>query len=319
MRTKVFLRLIVLFCLYLVGASSALADENKDMKMEESSQILSEINWYKNDFPPYFILKGPYKGLGILDRLYPHIISALPSYKHNFFVTNNPGFFKRVALGHNVCSLSLMKTEERAKHVYFSKPYLFLLQNGLFIRNSDIEKFVEYFTSDGKVVLSRLIKDKDLVLGVKRGVSYGGGLDEIISANIDNKNIVSRKGKDLNEGLFKMLRLGRIDYLIAYDESMNFMITKLDVPSNFLFIPIDELPKQHLNQAGVSCSKNEFGKKVINEINKILEDEKIIEQTKKYYMNWLSNDAILEYKKILKEKNETMNEKAERRNEQAEK
>ncbi|THB74928.1 MAG: TIGR02285 family protein [Gammaproteobacteria bacterium] len=304
MRTKLSLLFISMFMTSLSSYCVALGNGESEIQNEGKRLPIGEIGWYINDFPPYFVVSGKYKGMGILDRLYPHIIDIFPDIKHQFFITNNPGFFKRVDAGHNVCSLSLMKTKIRAEKVYFSKPYLHVLQNAVFIRGKDIDKFANYINEEGRISLKELIEDETLTLGVMQGVSYGHGIDEILRNSINNKNVITRKGKDFNEGLLKMLKLGRIDYMVAYDESIQFLLKKLNFESEYLFIPSAGDSVKLLNQGRVACSKSPVGKWVIDKVNKAIEEENILSKSQGYYMEWLSDGAIQEYMKILRESNE---------------
>lgn len=269
-----------------------------------STPVSNEIRWYKNDFPPYFITDGQLKNKGILDLLYPHVIDIFPGFKHKFFISNNLGFLKRADSGDDVCSLSVMKTEERAEKVFFSKPYLYVLQNAVFVRGQDIDKFVKYLDKEGRVSLKELIEDENLRIGIMQGASYGLGIDGIISKSINNKNVITRKGSDFSEGLFKMLKLGRIDYMITYDESIQFLLKKLNFKSEYLFIPIADDSVKHLNQGRVACAKTKVGKLVIEKVNNAIEEGNLVSKAQEYYMGWLSEGAIKEYKKTLRERDE---------------
>ena len=302
MRSNILLALIIFTITSMANISHAV--ENTDSLNNKNGEVPNTINWYKTDFPPYYILNGPEKGKGILGHLYHYVVESLPQYDHQFFISNNPGFLKRAKSGHNVCATSLLKTPEREKYLHFSTPYLNILQNAIFIRYEDIDSYIEYITADGRISLSNLIMDQTLILGVKHSASYGGEIDKIIDANKNNKNVIARKGRDLTEGLLKMLRLKRIDYMIAYDESIEYLIKKLDLKREYLYIPIAEMPNNQLNQVSFCCAKNGWGGRVIQDINKIIAKGELTNKSKQFYMRWLGDVAKKEYLQILREKYE---------------
>ncbi len=291
----------LIFILFTLSSSLVFASDyaKSDNQQSKNKPDLKEISWYKHDFPPYFIINDPEKGQGILDLFYPYLVESLPNYTHSFFITNNSGFFKRVESGHNVCAFSVMKTEDRAKELYFSEPYVYVLQNALFIRIEDADRFLNYTDSNGKILFSEVIEDQSLILGAKQGVSYGKEFDRIIREHINNKNVVIRKGKDLSEGLLKMLQLKRIDYMIAYDESFKYLLKKLNMESEYLYIPIAEMSDKNLNMVGISCTKNDWGRIIVEEFNKVIITNELHLKSKQLYMDWLSENAKREYVRIL--------------------
>lgn len=265
----------------------------------EDGNDWGKIMWYKHDFPPYFILEGPFKDLGILDQIFPSIAKNLPEFTHEHFISNNPGYFRRVENGDDVCGYSFIKTEQREKLLYFSEPFVYILQNAIFIREEDKGKFSEFINEDGRISLSRLIANEQLNLGIKRSVAYGENVDQIIHKNIGRPNVVVRKGKDLTEGLLKMLSLKRIDYMLAYDESVSFLSKKMNLKTKLMYIPIAEMPKDYLISAHIACPKTIWGRAVIDKIDRIIKEKELYKISAEFYINWLTDDARKEYQQIL--------------------
>ncbi len=288
-----------LFALHL-GYASAVEPRAKTAGLIfEDGNDWGKITWYKHDFPPYFILDGEYKDKGILDQIFPSIVKNLPEFQHGHFVSNNAGFFRRVQNGDDVCAYSLIKTDQREELLYFSTPYFFVLQNAIFIREEDKGKFSKYINAKGRISLSKLIQNNKINFGVKKSVAYGKNVDQIILQNLDRPNVIVRKGKDLTEGLLKMLSLKRIDYMLAYDESVGFLSQKLNLKTKFMYIPIAEMPENYLIRGHMACPKTIWGRAVIDKVNAVIKGKGLVEKTTNIYKKWLTDDAKKEYLQLI--------------------
>ncbi len=295
--------LIAFFYMFVWFTGYSLAAESEsnfgDLIFEEGNDW-GEIKWYKHDFPPYFILDGQYKDTGILDQVFPSISKNMPEFTHEHFITNNAGYFRRVNNGDDVCVYSFIKTEQREKLLYFSAPYFYILQNAVFIREEDKAKFSQYINAKGRISLSKLILNEQINFGVKKSVAYGKNVDQIIQQNLDRPNVIVRKGKDLTEGLLKMLSLKRIDYMLAYDESVGFLSKKLNLKTKFMYIPVAEMPENYLIRGHMACPKTIWGRAVIDKLNRIIKDKKLVKISTDQYTKWLTDDAKKEYLQLIK-------------------
>ncbi len=266
------------------------------------------IMWNEMNFAPHFILDGPYKGMGFGDKVIPILMDALPEYNHKTFTGNTALMIERSKNGEHVCTINFIKTEERKEYVYFSLPYIFVLPNGLIIREEDKGKFDKYIDSEGKISLTSLLKTSDLKFGVSGKTAYGKGVDPLISANKDNPNVVARYGKDLTEGLLQMLDLKRIDYMLTYPDMRSFLTKKLNIQSKLRYITVAEMPKDYLLEAHVGCAKNTWGQELIEKIDNLITTTDLIDKTADYYSYWLDeNDKKIYqglFEKVVKSKQE---------------
>ncbi len=266
------------------------------------------VMWNEMNFAPHFILDGPYKGMGFGDKVIPIFMDEFPEYKHTTFTGNTALMLERSKNGDHVCTINFIKTEDRKEHVYFSLPYIFVLPNGLIIREEDKGKFDKYIDSEGKISLAALLETSDMKFGVSGKTAYGKGVDPIIAANNDNPNVVARYGKDLTEGLLQMLDLKRIDYMLTYPDMRSFLTKKLNIKSKLRYIPVAEMPKDYLLEAHVGCAKNTWGQELIGKIDNLIKNTDLIEKTADYYSYWLDeNDKKIYrelFEKVVKSKQE---------------
>lgn len=287
------------------------AAEEKSQETQPQQQITEYkemVMWNEMNFAPHFILDGPYKGMGFGDKVIPIFMDALPEYNHKTFTGNTALMLERAANDEHVCTINFIKTAERENTVVFSLPYIFVLPNGLIIREEDKGKFDKYIDSEGKISLTSLLETTDLKFGVSGKTAYGKGVDPIISANKDNPNVVVRYGKDLTEGLLQMLDLKRIDYMLTYPDMRGFLIKKLNIKSKLRYITVAEMPKDYLLEAHVGCAKNTWGQELIEKIDNLITNTDLIEKTADYYSYWLDeNDKKIYqglFEKVVKSKQE---------------
>ncbi len=260
------------------------------------------VMWNEMNFAPHFILDGPYKGMGFGDKVIPILINAFPEYTHKRFTGNTALMLERSKNGEHVCTINFIKTAEREKTVQFSLPYIFVLPNGLIIREEDKGKFDKYIDSEGKISLAALLETSDMKFGVSGKTAYGKGVDPIIVANKDNPNVVARFGKDLTEGLLQMLDLQRIDYMLTYPDMRGFLTKKLNIKSKLRYIPVVEMPKDYLLEAHVGCAKNTWGQELIAKIDNLIINTDLIEKTAGYYSYWLDENDKKIYQELFEKK-----------------
>lgn len=313
-----------IFALSSISCEKATESKETQKAAEEISQDIQSqqqiteykevVMWNEMNFAPHFILDGPYKGMGFGDKVIPILIEAFPEYQHRRFSGNTALMLERSKNDEHVCTINFIKTEERKKYIYFSLPYIFVLPNGLIIREEDKSKFDKYIDSDGKVSLASLLEKSDLKFGVSGKTAYGKGVDPIIAANKDNPNVVARFGKDLTEGLLQMLDLKRIDYMLTYPDMRSFLTKKLNIQSKLRYIPVAEMPKDYLLEAHVACARNAWGEELIAKVDSLITDTDLIDKTADYYSYWLDeNDKQIyqeRFQRVVKKKPEQDNNKA---------
>ncbi len=102
-----------------------------------SAGEISTITWIQNDFPPVWILDGPYKGQGGADLIQTLVMENLPEYNHKTLLLNNSRFRQMAKQGKNVCSCATFKTEDREKIMHFNRiPSSFIFSNGIITKKS---------------------------------------------------------------------------------------------------------------------------------------------------------------------------------------
>ncbi len=84
-----------------------------------------------------------------------------------------------------------------------------------------------------------------------------------------------------------MLAQGQIDYIIEYPTTFNYTKEEEEIQEEFSMFPIYESSKKI--KVYVGCNQNKFGKKVISQINNIIDENSASFES--FYRTWLDYDS----------------------------
>ncbi len=255
------------------------------------------ITWMEAVAPPFFIHEGEFAGQGYEDIVTDIIAENLPQYNHDRIIANITRHYQEFKDGRKACNVGLFKTPEREEFLYYSLPSFFTLP-AVIVINKD--KF-EAFGNSAIVQLEDVLK-KNLIIGRAERRSYGRQIDEILDTHGTDDTIFSYEGYELSLNFFEMLKHDRLDGLIGLPDETLYQAERLGIRDQIMTLTIAE------NQSGyeswlsyVACSKNEWGKEVIKEINAILLEHRPTERYRASYERWLDKRSIPRYRKLYDE------------------
>lgn len=198
----------------------------------------------------------------------------------------------------NICVANRFNLPERREYSVFSNPQSFYLSHKLYRYNQKTPLPKLLFNSAGEIksipsVFKALPKS---TIGIAEAVSFGPFLDKQIQ-QLNEVNTYYRGGTNRVTGLEAMLYKNRIQLLLALPLDVN--------PSN------EQTP--HLEQytiegnpaysiAHINCSDSALGKKVIEDVNKILAR---MYRTSDYYLahkKWFPENELGKLQKFLQDK-----------------
>lgn len=253
------------------------------------------ITWMQVTMPPYLIHEGPDANTGYGDIVASILQEQLPEYTHYTMVTNVIRHFDRFKQGENVCAIGLYKTPERQEFMYFSIPSLLTMPAVLIVRK---EKLAD-FHHGGVIRLEDILADENIIIGLSKDRSYGNSVDAVLKKYSNRKNLVLFSGQELSDNYFKMLMRDRLDGLIGLPDEAMYQAEKLGIRDQIATLLIEE------NQQGyeswlcaVGCSKTEWGRIVIEKINRILLEQRPTERYRKTYERWLDDNSRERYRTI---------------------
>jgi len=205
----------------------------------------------------------------------------------DYFLKNTP----------NSCVANRAKIKVREKYSVFSTPQSFYITHKLYRFNQNQPLPAPLLNAKGEVIS---IKDifqhfPDAKIGIADGVSFGRFLDGEIT-KIAPQNIHYRGGSNRVTALEAMLYGQRIDFLLALPIDI--------VPTNEQKLLLEKYtivgaPPYLI--AHFSCSKSDFGKKVIGDIDHLLTS---IYQTEDYYQahkRWFTEQELSDLQHYLDE------------------
>jgi len=257
------------------------------------------ITWVEADFPPVWILKGPDKGNGILDGLISIYEKNLPDYEHHHVTANITRILSMMKEGQNVCHAGILKSPDRENFVYFSIPNCITNLHGIVVKKSRINAL---FGNNKSVSLESLLKNTNLKPGVSKSNSYGATIDKLLEKYKEKSAILFRSGQDNHMGLLRMLKEERIDYMIGYPWEITYIESRMDLHDEIAVVDIEELDGQQWIVSYVGCTKNEWGRQVIEKLDAVLTRVRASDEYLFHALKWLPDGVRLEAKKAYKER-----------------
>ena len=228
-----------------------------------SNPLLSKetVIWRVTDWPPFYILEGADKGKGIYDEIIAMISQHLPEYDHVTMRMNTSRVRAQWRLGEKVCHPSVLVGETfNAQSVVNS----ILLPHRIIIHR-DKEKLF----SKGEVVIDQLLANTQLRGGVTLG-RYTPLLNNVVEQHKERRHLYKHPNY---QRLIKMLLLKGLDYIIEYPPIITYTAQQmgLDNPTNSL--GIQETKDSAYISVAVGCTKNAWGRAMINKIDQALKQE----------------------------------------------
>jgi len=256
------------------------------------------ITWMEAVAPPFFIHDGMLKGQGYEDLVTDIFENQLPQYDHHMVIANISRHYSNFQHGEKVCTVGFFKTPEREKFAYYSIPSFFTLPTMLIIKKEDFAQF----GGQKIITLEDMLRNKNITLGIAKDRSYGTYIDEIIEPHKGQKNIIELSRQDLTQTIFKMLLADRVDALLGLPEEAMYIAEQTGARDEIMTLTIAENHKGYDGWFSyVACSRNDWGKKVIEEINYILLKERPTDRYRGTYERWLDETSLEEYRKLYKD------------------
>ncbi len=262
------------------------------------SAAKDSITWLEAVAPPFFIHEGPLKGQGYEDLITDILEKSLPEYNHTRTIANITRHYYEFEQGQKVCNVGLYKTPEREKFMYFSIPSFFTYPTVLII---DKSKWAAFGKSKS-VKLEDLMKSGKLIIGRGENRSYGKFVDDILNKYGTKRNIFAYEGQELSLNFFKMLKLDRLDGLIGLPEEAMYQAERLGIRDQIMTLAIEEnqtSPESWFSY--VACSKTEWGKQAIANINSALLEQRPTDAYRAAYERWLDESSLEVYRNLYKE------------------
>ncbi len=253
-----------------------------------------KVEWYATDFYPCHILSGLQKGLGYCDKALSVLFEKMDEFEHEVSFISGAKLNEKVSKGIPLCTLSLLKTDERQRYLLYSDPVMPVLPNGLITLRGD-ERFTPYLDDKNRVVLSKLVRNEQLVFGRIKARSYGPKIDRVLDADFA---VYPRIMTAWDLPFVDILKAGRIDYFISFPAAALGQEVTVYENQQTQFFSIYE--DSQLYFPSISCTKGQLGKKVIDRVNKEM-NQLGAAYFADVYEFWLPDSVKALYRNLIKE------------------
>ena len=282
-----FIRTSIIFRLVVITATLVFADTVHAQNSE------NEIIWLRAHFPPASILKGPAAGTGTVDRMQILLERELPTITHIKMDGNYKRILHELKSRKPACATAILKTPEREKFVYYSVPFIVIYPNGLVIEKVMIDKVRKFIDAEGRVDLGKLILQGNLKIGYSSGRAYGQAIDNAVNQHKGSPNLEPLY-HTLFLGILKMIEGKRdVQGAFGFAREIGYFKKIGQLKEDFIWLPIAGMPSHLLGHMG--CAKTPWGAKMIQQINKILIENRATDQALSFYSDYLDRTMRNDY------------------------
>lgn len=190
------------------------------------------------------------------------IQEKLSAYEHVTVAAPIPRIVTEIRNGSNWCWAGAIKTEERESYSILSIPFIFTFPQRIMVRRSRLTDFA----SNSPLSLEALLQSHSLRTSVARNRVYSTTIDELLK-----KYPPAQSNSSMSEAI-KMLLADRLDYVLEDAGVANVYAQEQGSAGALVALPFKEMSGWVLGR--VMCPRNDWGKKVINDINQAVRGER---------------------------------------------
>ena len=223
------------------------------------------IVWAVADRPTSYILEGQDKGRGVVDEVYSVLFQNISDYDHKTDVMNFARILEQMDKGEKQCACGFRKPEREIVG-YFSIPAIIALPFSVVAKKGRLD---EIYGDGESISLKNLLENKKLKGGVTKKRSYG----DITQMIIEHEKKGTLYVQSSTRNLMKMLAAERLDYIIEIPSFTRYIAKQLNNEDLFTTYAIKETNNKVLI-AHIFCTKNEWGRVVIDRIDNVLRKER---------------------------------------------
>ncbi|WP_286237794.1 transporter substrate-binding domain-containing protein [Neptuniibacter halophilus] len=256
-------------------------------KLEAQPAGPTTVVWSRTDFAPFFILEGQYANQGISDQIIRLFSRKISGFNHKPTVMSLKRMLRNAQSANPICHVALLKTPERETFIDYSQPIMQNYGNGIVTTEQGLSKFGLTPDSISQIHLEDYV-GRPLTISIHDGRAYEPHINDVISQwKTQPESIFQVKtGLKDHERLVHLLVNGRLDGMIARPEEVEYSKQQFGINAPLFFIPIADTPTLSLGHVG--CSKGDWNKPLMAEINRLIAEDPEVRQTiNAAYRQWL--------------------------------
>lgn len=226
------------------------------------SYAKEKLTWMVLDWPPWMIIDGKDKGAGRFNHILEIAQKHLPEYEHVTERMNWARFWHEVENKNNLCYTFGLKTGKRDKIVYYSAPHTFVLPNAIIMK----KETAQLMGNPESYSIIKLLEENKIKGYAEKNRSFTKKVDSLLKTHKGGSTLT--RVSESPESLVKMVIMGRVDYTIEYPIVAAYYQKKFDAVGALVSIPISEM--EPFSYVYMNCTKNDWGRKVIEKWNTAL-------------------------------------------------
>jgi uncharacterized protein (TIGR02285 family) len=257
------------------------------------------VTWVMAVPPPIHIV-SPSGATGYADQTLAWFTERLPGFRHEVIGANSNRLQEMIAAADGVCGGAMLKTPEREATIQFSRPVYWMLPNRLIVSAERPAALDAHLDAQGEVDLPALLADRSFTGGVQQGRSYSPEIDRALAGAA---GLVSIRGP----GHFDMLASGRFDWTIGFPIEGFYWARRLENSpektdfladlggTNLAYLSRPIAGNTALMPGYIGCSKGPIGRRVIAELDRLIEAAGPNPPWLRFYLAWLDGSDRAEY------------------------
>jgi uncharacterized protein (TIGR02285 family) len=225
------------------------------------------IFWQSDHRPPGIFTQGEHSGQGFVQKALQEVTERLPQYSHVMVTSSLARALRDIQNKKQVCHPALFKTLKRQAFAEFSRPVIVHPTNRVVMRKSLANRLFPENTLS--IELMPVLENQSLTFALIDGRLFGANIDKLMATTDLGDRLVSIPSENLGN-MLNMVSLGRTDLTIAYPfEIEHFNLNLPDQYEPLTTYIIESVPAYSMGY--IACPGNVWGRKVIDDINVVLE------------------------------------------------
>ena len=222
--------------------------------LASSALAKDKITWGLVNFDP--------KNTSRTDLARTFITETLDAYEHETVIAPIPRIVSEIKGGSHWCWAGAIKNEEREGFSFLSAPFIFTFPQRIIVRKDRAGEF----TNDGALSLEALLRDRSKRTSIARNRAYSPAIDALLA-----RFPPAQSNSSMAEAV-QMLLADRIDYVLEDAGVAKAHAQQAGASDALAALTFKEMQGFVLGR--VMCPKTDWGRKVIAEINAVLQAQR---------------------------------------------
>ena len=210
-------------------------------------------------------------GEGYGDYMQASYMALLPEYTHKTKVVNLARMDFEMKNGSQFCISSLAAMPVMRKYMHLSKSIYVLPRPKIFMKHETYLKM----GSPESLSIKKLAANSEYRLALIGGVNH---LPIRAEDYVENQHVSVISNTAAIVSIMKMIDLGRIDWSAEFPHILQWGTRSgnVQIAEKFKMVDIEEYHDEDILRAGIACTKNVWGKAIIDQLNALVGKDVIL-------------------------------------------